>query len=271
MQKNVASQDFHVVAFNASGRISGIAGNITCELSIDGGTRNPTNDVNPTEIGTTGEYIFNLTQAETNGYELSFTPESSTGAQVVGMPSNVIYTSTVTPTYVIPQSVIDQAVLPAGTTSVYQASQWTITLEGIPNDEYANTDAVYFGIKSADEADADMPLQIRWDKTANTTEVIRVNGAAPTGTLDDDGALITHSTYTEGGDTLHRYVLVVEGEVTVSVPTTFSLNNVSEIDPNRIISQRNNYTSEWKIVGDTDLVISSGSIVVLPTVNRVVE
>jgi len=52
------------------------------------------NDVNPTEIGTTGVYLFTLTQAETNGHELSFTPACSTsGVAVLGSPSNVIYTT----------------------------------------------------------------------------------------------------------------------------------------------------------------------------------
>ena len=96
MRKDIAGQLFHVVAFNASGRVSGDAANITCTISIDGGTRVTTSDVNPTEIGTTGVYVFTLSQAETDGHELSFIPSSSTsGVQVLGMPSNVIYTSTV--------------------------------------------------------------------------------------------------------------------------------------------------------------------------------
>ena len=96
MRRNTLGQLFHVVAFNASGRVSGDAANITCTISIDGGTRVTTSDVNPTEIGTTGVYVFTLSQAETDGHELSFIPSSSTsGVQVLGMPSNVIYTSTV--------------------------------------------------------------------------------------------------------------------------------------------------------------------------------
>jgi hypothetical protein len=38
--------------------------------------------------------VFDLSQAETNGHSLSFTPVCSTsGVQVLGVPSNVIYTS----------------------------------------------------------------------------------------------------------------------------------------------------------------------------------
>ena len=94
MKLNTAGQRFHCIAFNASGRVSGQAANITAELSIDGGTRGPIGDANPVEIGSTGEYVFDLTQAETNGHSLSFTPVCSTsGVQVLGVPSNVIYTT----------------------------------------------------------------------------------------------------------------------------------------------------------------------------------
>lgn len=94
MKYNTAGQEFHAIAFNASGRVSGDAANITCTLALDGGTRAATNDVNPTEIGTTGEYVFTLTQAESLGHQQSFAPVSSTpGVQVLGVPSNVIYTT----------------------------------------------------------------------------------------------------------------------------------------------------------------------------------
>lgn len=94
MLKNTAGQFFHAIAFDVNGRVSGQAANITSGLSIDGGTRVATNDVNPTEIGATGEYAFALTQPESNGHALSFTPACSTsGVQVLGSPSNVIYTT----------------------------------------------------------------------------------------------------------------------------------------------------------------------------------
>jgi hypothetical protein len=93
MKFNTASQAFHVIAFDENGRVTGDAANITCELAIDGGDRDPLGDTNPTEIGTTGEYVFSLTQAETNGHALSFTPVSSSGAQVIGVPSNIVYTT----------------------------------------------------------------------------------------------------------------------------------------------------------------------------------
>lgn len=95
MLKNVTGQKFHVIAFNAAGRVSGAASAITCTLAIDGGDREDLNDVNPVEIGSTGVYVFDLTISETDGHELSFVPACSTaGVQVLGLPSNVIYTET---------------------------------------------------------------------------------------------------------------------------------------------------------------------------------
>jgi hypothetical protein len=90
---NRPGQQFHVIAFDANGRVSGVAATITATLSIDSGAYAPLNDTNPTEIGTTGEYVFDLLQAETNGYALSFVPVvASAGVEILGMPSNVIYT-----------------------------------------------------------------------------------------------------------------------------------------------------------------------------------
>ena len=94
MLKNTSGQTFTVVAFNASGKVTGNAVAITCTLAIDGGSRVALTDVNPVEIGATGVYEFDLTQGETNGHELSFVPASSTsGVEVLGSPSNVIYTT----------------------------------------------------------------------------------------------------------------------------------------------------------------------------------
>jgi hypothetical protein len=94
MKFNEAGQEFHVIAFDGFGRVTGAAASITCELAIDGASRSATSDSNPTEIGTTGEYVFSLSQAETNGYELSFTPTIDiAGTFVKGLPANVIYTT----------------------------------------------------------------------------------------------------------------------------------------------------------------------------------
>ena len=118
MKYNTASQTFHIVAFDQDGRVTGEATNISCTLSIDGGARSALDDTEPTEIGTTGEYVFDLTQAETNGHELSFVPVCSTeDVQVLGTPSNVIYTIDV-PTAVENGA----AVLAAATTTPIEAN-----------------------------------------------------------------------------------------------------------------------------------------------------
>jgi hypothetical protein len=94
MKFDQAGQRFHVITFDADGRVTGEAANITSLLSIDGGAYEPLDDVNPTEIGSTGEYFFELLKAETHGHALSFTPVCSTpGVQVLGVPSNLIYTT----------------------------------------------------------------------------------------------------------------------------------------------------------------------------------
>ena len=275
MLRATAGQYFHVIAFNADGRVSGDALNITCNLSMDNAAAVGTNDTNPDEIGTTGEYIFGLTQAETDCHEQSFRPESSTpGVQVVGVPSNVIWTiEDLSPTYVIPQTVIDTVTVPVGSLAVYRGSQWTITLEGVPDDEYANTSYVYFGMKSSDVADTASAIQIRWTKSGATTACTYINGTAAAGGQITQ-AVVTHSTYDPGdASTAHRYILVVEGELTALVPTTNSLNGTDSLNTTNagFGYNRIQYTGEWKITGATEMVIGAATIVVLPGIVRATD
>jgi hypothetical protein len=94
MRRNKPDQYFHLIAFDDKGRRSGEAANITCILSKDGALHQALDLTNPSEIGSTGEYRFSLRQDETDGYTLSFVPTCSTsGVQVFGVPSNVIYTT----------------------------------------------------------------------------------------------------------------------------------------------------------------------------------
>ncbi|MEO1527992.1 MAG: hypothetical protein AAFX06_21380 [Planctomycetota bacterium] len=93
MLRNVANQRFHVTAFGNNGTVSGIASQITCELAKDGAAAAALNQANPTEKGTTGRYVFDLLQAETDAYELDFRPiTTANGVQLIGEPSSVIYT-----------------------------------------------------------------------------------------------------------------------------------------------------------------------------------
>lgn len=79
MKKNVAGQKWEVFAFNTTTNVAvtGDAANITANLKKDWGSAAALNDTNPTETED-GNYLFDLTQAETNADVLSLYPESST-------------------------------------------------------------------------------------------------------------------------------------------------------------------------------------------------
>ena len=79
LYKNVASQKLSVFAWDSSAGVAktGDAAQITATLYIDGASNGATNDTNPTEVGG-GEYVFDLTQAETNGNLITVVAASST-------------------------------------------------------------------------------------------------------------------------------------------------------------------------------------------------
>jgi len=90
-QKNVAGQKWRVFAFDRTDNTpkTANAAQITAKIAIDDGTRTAITDTNPTETED-GFYLFDLTQAETNGDKLSIYPESATAdIQLVGSPSDV--------------------------------------------------------------------------------------------------------------------------------------------------------------------------------------
>ena len=81
--KNTASQKFNVLAVNtATGLpVTGDSANITAKISIDSAAFASLTDTNPTELDATnapGVYVFDLSQAETNGDVLTIIPSSST-------------------------------------------------------------------------------------------------------------------------------------------------------------------------------------------------
>lgn len=90
MKKNTAGQKWRVFAFTLStgAPVTGDAANITAKLSIDYGAATALGDLHPTETED-GFYLFDLTQAETNGDSLDIYPESSSsGVQVIGAPGH---------------------------------------------------------------------------------------------------------------------------------------------------------------------------------------
>ena len=81
--KNTASQKLAVYAYTLSTGApkTGDAAQITCYESIDWAAADQLDDASPTELDATnmkGWYLFDLTQAETNGEVLVFAPVSST-------------------------------------------------------------------------------------------------------------------------------------------------------------------------------------------------
>ena len=94
LKKNVASQKWIVFAFDRTDNTpkTGDAANITANLRIDGAAANPVDDVNPTELED-GYYVFDITQAESNGDMILISPASSTSdIQVIGCPAVMITT-----------------------------------------------------------------------------------------------------------------------------------------------------------------------------------
>ena len=92
MFKNTASQKIQLFAFDATTGVAktGDAANLTAYVSIDYGAVTVLGDTTATEMDATnapGWYMFDLTQAETNGNDLLFTAKSSTAnIKVVGRP-----------------------------------------------------------------------------------------------------------------------------------------------------------------------------------------
>jgi hypothetical protein len=91
MQKNIAGQKWIVFAFDSTTGLAktGDLLNITANLRLDGGSSNPVDDTNPTELEG-GYYVFDLTAAETNGDMIVICPSSTTAnIIVVGVPGTV--------------------------------------------------------------------------------------------------------------------------------------------------------------------------------------
>ena len=94
--KNTAGQKVSFLAYSiATGLpVIGDSANITATISIDFGTSAALSDVNPVELDSTnfpGHYVFDLSQAETNGDVLSITAASATAN--VQLDSVNIYTT----------------------------------------------------------------------------------------------------------------------------------------------------------------------------------
>ena len=110
-KKNTSGQKFNVLAIStATGLpVTGDAANITAQISLDSGSFAAVADTNPTELDATnapGVYVFDLTQAETNGDVLTIVPSSTTANVQIDMLN--IYTTSITGTDVIADAVWDE-------------------------------------------------------------------------------------------------------------------------------------------------------------------
>lgn len=97
MFKNTASQKLVVRCFDSTNATpkTGDAANLTAYVSIDNGAITVLGDTSATEISNTnakGYYLFDLTQAETNGNVLLFTCKSTTANIVCVACPDVVQT-----------------------------------------------------------------------------------------------------------------------------------------------------------------------------------
>jgi hypothetical protein len=84
LKKNTAQRWFvYCVDGDTGYRATGQAASITASFCKDNDAFSATNDVNPTEVGTSGFYFFNLTAAETNASAVDIVPTHSNPKYVV--------------------------------------------------------------------------------------------------------------------------------------------------------------------------------------------
>lgn len=193
MQKNVGGQKWKVFAFNRTtgNPVTGDAANITANLHIDGGAANPVDDVNPTELSG-GYYLFDITQAESNGDLLCIIPVSTTAdVQVIGVPGSVWTTS-----------------VPADLLEIKGATFNTATdsLEAIRN----QGDAAWGGGGAADWTTLEKE-QIRNRLGLDGTESIPVSNTPNLGDMELSATAVDKilDDIVEGGQTLRQMVRVM--------------------------------------------------------------
>ena len=93
MLKNTAGQKYTVFAFNkiSGDPVTGDSANILANIRINDGSSSPTSTINPIEQER-GFYVFDLSQAETNGEKIALFPYSNTvSVEVICCPA-VAYT-----------------------------------------------------------------------------------------------------------------------------------------------------------------------------------
>ncbi len=159
MFKNVGSQKVAVFAWDAAAGAAktGDAANITGQISIDGAATAATDDTNPTELDATdapGVYLFDTTQAETNG-DLIILQAASSTADIEFRPV-IIYTQTV-------MRGTDSAALAA--TALTDAT-WTDAKAGYIDHAISTVDTVVDGLATELAKVPKSDAAVSWNATA---------------------------------------------------------------------------------------------------------
>ena len=147
MQKNVDAQKWVVFAFDITDNSAktGDAAQITANIRIDGGEANAVDDTNPVELED-GYYIFDISQAETNGDLLLICPASSTSnIIVIGVPG-AVYTTPAALAANVTAIKAKTDLIPASPAAV--GSAMTLSDDAITASKFDETTA--FPLKSAD-------------------------------------------------------------------------------------------------------------------------
>jgi hypothetical protein len=219
MEKNTAGQKWVVFAFNrtTNAPVTGDAANITANLRIDGGAANAVDDTNPTELED-GYYVFDISQAETNGDLLLLCPASSTAdVQVIGVPGAVF---TVPPNFNTLGIETDGDLTQVNTCVANSDMRGTdgantVTPNTVTPPTKAEMDAAFSEIKGA-----------TWDSSTDTLEAIRDRG---------DSSWVTATTVSVSGTVTTDSASREASKADVSgLPTAAEIKTAMEADGSKL-------------------------------------
>lgn len=176
----------YVIDGDTGYRATGQAASVTATICKDSDAFVATTDVNPTEVGTSGYYYFDLTAAETNAASVDIVPVHSSSKYVV-VPLDSERWTRVDANVV---SANDTAVLVGDLNFTVSAGGRMVnkTLDLVPGDEYQEADGT--GVSFTDSRFPDLDLF----STAELT--VTVNGTAvldhiSTASLDEASKTVT--------------------------------------------------------------------------------
>jgi hypothetical protein len=236
MYKNVTGQKIAVYAVDSTGAAkTGDAANITAYVNKDGGGAVQSNDVNPTETSATnmpGEYLFDMTQAETNADLVTLVAKSSTSGVTLTPVS--IYTR--------PQLALTSG-LPTG-------MALEATLADMKGAGYSNTTDTLEKIRDAIDA---VPSSTGVPTCYEPTSATRVTGTDEGGTVADilsrDGVYFSTGEVNSG--TLLEVTVTRSTSDITEIPSLVELHGRYEGGAGHLITARawNFVSSAWDAKG----------------------